>query len=976
MKRASVLGLVGLLAAGPALADATPSVRAASHAGFGRIVFDFTERVPFETAADGDRVTVQFEGASAVPDPARMPRNVLSFIGRDGAAEITVAPGARVRSGRVGNRVVIDILDAAPIRAQGRQTPARAAIRPGARGPAAAQPQPAAPAPAAAEAPPAPAAPASAAPAAPASAASVPVIVETLAKPPVETAPAKAELAKAEQPAPSAPRSAAPSVAAAAAPGPVSLVTTPVAADEPTFLAPFPAGVGAAAFRRGSGGVVVFDERRPLDLSRLREIPALAQATVQLLPAATMVRIPMPAAAQLQLQREPDGWRIQIALTAGAAKSIVPTLSPGGLDLASPVPGQVVVVPDDDGGHALLVGTLNPASGVASGVAVQRRTPEFTVAPSWLGVAVEPLADRLQLQLSKAGFTLAVPGAVLAASGADLNSLSDSTPSTRRFDFPNDPSDVLLRRMQAQVADAATSAPRDRLRKRLAAAQTMVALGLSVEAHALLTNAQADEPQTADADVAGLSAIAAMLLGRVDDAPALDDPRLTGTDEISLWRAVRDLMLDENAPGAADVAASTLPLIMSYPPALRGRLLPLAAEAIALRGPHAVVDAMLAALPDDPLLAYARAIRLEAKGDADSALLVYDALGAGRDRLLRARAASRATELRLSLGRLAPADAAEELETQLLAWRGDGRERTLRLRAAELRTQAGLWRAALDGLREVDAAFPEQRPAIRARMTGVLQAMLSAGPDRDVAPLTLVAISEDYAEFLPAGPAGAVLAALLADKLVALDLPQRAGPVLDRLMRAAPAGVARATLGARLAALRLDDGDLQGAAAALTVSNAADLPAALAETRTLILARVRAAQGDLPAATAALAALGSAAADDLRANLLAASGDWRGALVALSDLSAKVVPAEGALTDAQRNVLLRQAGAAAQASDFDRLRVLREREGPRMKGGAGGDVFRLLTTEPIRATADLPRAAGEMALARALPGQLQGLTSR
>lgn len=467
-----------------------------------------------------------------------------------------------------------------------------------------------------------------------------------------------------------------------------------------------------------------------------------------------------------------------------------------------------------------------------------------------------------------------------------------------------------------------------------------------------------------------------MLLGRVEDASALDDPKLTGTDEVSLWRAARDLMLDENAPGASDVMASTLPLVMSYPPALRSRLLPLAAEAIALHGPFAVVDALLAALPDDPLLAFARAIRLEAKGDADGALLVYDALTAGRDRLLRARAASRATELRLSLGRLAPADAAEALETQVLAWRGDGRERTLRLRVAELRTQAGQWRAALDGLREADAAFPEHRPAIRARMTAAVHAMLSAAPERNVTPLNLVAISQDFAEFMPTGPAGATLAALLADKLIALDLPQRAGPVLDRLMRAAPAGVARATLGARLAALRMDNGDPQGAVVALTASNATDLPAALIETRTLVLARARAAQGDLPAATAALTALGSAAADDLRANLLAASGDWRGALVALSDLSAKVVPAEGALTDAQRSVLLRQAGAAAQASDLDRLRILREREGPRMKGGSGGDVFRLLTTEPVRTASDLPRAAGEMALARALPGQLQGLTSR
>ncbi len=476
MMRTSIF-LVGLLAAGPAFADVTPSVRADSHAGFGRIVFDFSERVPFETAADGDRITVSFDGASVIPDPARMPRNVLSFIGNYGSAEITIAPGAKLRSTRTGNRVVIDILDAPRARPlQARQpspAQARAAIRPGAPEPAAPQPQTGAP----------PAAPA-VEPAAPAPAAPAPTAVpaEAPAKPPAEAAPPP----RIEQAMPSAPPAGpTPSTPGPVAPGPVALATVPVAADEPTFLAPFPAGVGAAAFRRGGGGVVIFDERRPLDLSGLRDVPALAQATVQLLPAATMVRIPMPASAQLQLQREPDGWRIQVSLHGSAAKAIVLLLSPAGLELASPVPGQVVVVPDDEGGHALLVGTLNPAAGVAGGVAVQRRTPEFTVAPSWLGVAVEPLADRLQLQAGKAGFILAVPDAVLAASAGDLNSLSDATPLTRRFDFPADPSDVLLRRMQAQVVDSAAAPPRVRLRKRLAAAQSMIALGLSVEAHAL-----------------------------------------------------------------------------------------------------------------------------------------------------------------------------------------------------------------------------------------------------------------------------------------------------------------------------------------------------------------------------------------------------------------------------------------------------------------------------------------------------------
>ena len=52
---------------------------------------------------------------------------------------------------------------------------------------------------------------------------------------------------------------------------------------------------------------------------------------------------------------------------------------------------------------------------------------------------------------------------------------------------------------------------------------------------------------------------------------------------------------------------------------------------------------------------------------------------------------------------------------------------------------------------------------------------------------------------------GEPLRRLLAEKLMALDLPKRADPLLTRLMRAAPYGPAQAEFGATLATLRLHE---------------------------------------------------------------------------------------------------------------------------------------------------------------------------
>ncbi len=640
-------------------------------------------------------------------------------------------------------------------------------------------------------------------------------------------------------------------------------------------------------------------------------------------------------------------------------------------------PSQVVVVPDPDSRTALLVGTVRPGSGPGAAMAMSRRTPAFQILPTWLGLAVEALSDRVQLSTRADGFALRVPSPLLAPEVAASPALANAAALTRIFDFPDLPTAALQRRMEASVAAAATAPPRARLPARLAAAQAMIALGLGAEAEGLLATARAENPgEEQNGRIAALQAIAALLDGRADLAGTVDESRLGSSDEITLWRAVAVASKNQHSPAAATAFAATLPLVIAYPGPLRRRLLPLAAETLALGGQEKAADALLTQFPNDPTLSLARALCLEAEGKTDKALAAYDQLAADHDRLVRVRAGTQAAELRHRSGTLDAAGTADALDRLLIVWRGDQRELSLRLRIAELRTQAGQFRPALELLRDTQALFPAARESIKARMGQVLQTLLVGDQASTLKPLEFIALAGDFADVVPDGASGDRLAALLAARLVALDLPDQAAPVLEHLMRAAPAGAPRARFGLQLAGMRLEGGDTTAALAALQASDAPGLPATLAEGRGLTLARAQAKSGDLPRATSTLSALGTASADELRASLLERAKDWPGTLAALRDLAAKRVAATGPLPPEQQEIVLREASAALQTGDKDTLLALRQADGPRMGNGARSDLFRLLTDRPVQSPADLPRAARDVAFARGMSASLQSLSAR
>jgi hypothetical protein len=940
--------LLALLLAVPGTASLagaqTIGLRTGDHPGFGRVVFDLPDGVTAALVREADRTVIRFAPPLVVRPGARAPRNVRALAVGPGEASLVLAPEARLRRLRLGHRLVLDILDPA-----GASAPPAPPRRP---------PPPAAPPPA----------PPMAAPAPPPEHDTGVDHGRPAPAPAVAAAPPLAPL-------PSAPPSPAPPP-----PAPVMQVAaTPAAPPLPprrAILLPFEAGVGAAAFRRGDSAIVVFDQRRPIDLAALRDDPAFAGAGVQLLPAATVLRMAVPEAESLVLSRSAPGWTVTLSSDPAPPAAIAARVAGDTLRLAAGEPGGVVSVPDPETGGAWQVGTLRRQG---QAVLVPRRTPEFALRATWLGIVVEAASDRARLRATPTGFAIGAdpPARLALADEPAAAAAADAALFTRRYDFPDLPTEALLRRLQALRAGAGRAQGGARSQQRMAVAQAMIALGLGVEAHALLGLIGTEDGRTADdPDRIGLQAIAALAAGRPAEAAAIADPRLGRSDEIALWRAIRQAMLSDRA-AAAPALAADLPLLLSYPAPLRDRLLPLAAETLARSPQREAVRPLLARLGGDRRLDLARAFLAEADaagGDPKPALDALARAADGPDRLVRARALAHAVELRLARGLIRPAEAADALDRLIYAWRGDGRELALRTRVAGLRGEAGQFRPALSLLRETIQLFPDAAAALRGQLQSTFAAAIEADRRAPLPAIEFVALVEENADLVPDGEAGRRVASRIADRLAALDLPRRAAPVLEKLAAATPPGAARAEIGTRLALLRQSLGDNAGALDALNDSEAPELPPALLETRTLAFARAAGALGDTGSATAALAKLGTTPALALRAELLETARDWPAALPALRDLAARTVPPEGVLTEDQARILLRLATAAGQLGDAATLAALRARDLARFPPGQLADLFAVLTAGPVQGVADLPRAAREARLAGAVPSALKALT--
>jgi len=248
-------------------------------------------------------------------------------------------------------------------------------------------------------------------------------------------------------------------------------------------------------------------------------------------------------------------------------------------------------------------------------------------------------------------------------------------------------------------------------------------------------------------------------------------------------------------------------------------------------------------------------------------------------------------------------------------------------------------------MRQTISAFPDTKDAkeIAADMTRTFTDLFGTDGAAKMPPLEALALYEQYRELTPPGPDGDRIIRKLAERLVEIDLLDRAAELLDHQVQYRLTGAEKAQVGTRLAGIRLLDGKPELALAALDKSVVEEITPALAEERQLLRARALSQMGKGSDAVQLLATDQSRNANLLRIDIAMRDKQWPAAAQALADVIGPP-PAAGAPLDPQvAGLVVNRAIALSLARDNAGLDALRRDFGKAMETSRDAPTFQLLT---------------------------------
>ena len=730
----------------------------------------------------------------------------------------------------------------------------------------------------------------------------------------------------------------------------------------------WPAGVvpAAAAFKRDGNLWLVFDRPPPGDLAgdtakAAPELEPVAQFEVD---GATVIRFTGSGLLTARLRREESTWILDLERGMPRLEAAIEMSVEGGSGhtwISFPVeaPGRIVSFVDPERRDRLIV---VPLSDAGPGIPADREFLQFRTLASYQGLVVQPLSETLRVTATPKAIELRDDEGLIVSQGASLALLKSNQPAPRRGTRLVDLAS--WRRGDAaafvtnkhQLLRAIAAAGPDRVgTARLELAKFYFAHGLFTEAKSMVRLSQVQDNQIAQDPRARLIVAAAEFM--TDDytaaAEGLFHPALAGEWDVDLWRTALAAVSQDWDHAAAGFAA-TDELIDAYPQVARARLRLLAAEASVATGDRDGAEHYLEAVRrDNPShmqeaqVAYLVGRGLYLEGDTEAAAEMWHRVADSKHASSRIRARVALLDLALEDGSISADDAIETLERLRFAWRGDRFEFALLQRLGDLYIMKGEHRQGLRLLRRAatHTSNPVLSAAVAARMRAVFTELFR-NPKSELPPLMALTLYEEFKELTPPGEEGDAVILNLAERLVEIDLLDRAAVVLEAQVEFRLKGVARARVAARLARIYLLGQKPRQALQALDVSEWPELPVELAAIRHRWRAQ---ALLDLDQEEAALAALGMA--DDpetlrLRSRILWRQKNWPATAMVLERLVSAVPPAVRPLREDESKAVVDLLIALTMADNRDRIRHLGQTYQEAMSRGPHAETFKLLVGNP------------------------------
>ncbi len=346
---------------------------------------------------------------------------------------------------------------------------------------------------------------------------------------------------------------------------------------------------------------------------------------------------------------------------------------------------------------------------------------------------------------------------------------------------------------------------------------------------------------------------------------------------------------------------------------------------------------------DKAMALYLDGRRALAQGNLAQALDLWNQVAGMDDRPSRARALFARTLAQLDAKQISRADAIKALDGLRFAWRGDMFEFTLLRKLGELKLAEGDPASALDALREAAVNFPDyaaSKDVMKELSDAFADVFLGKGME-DMPPLRALALYDEFKDYAPVGERGDAVVRRLVDRLVAVDLLDRAAALLEDQVNHRLTGRDKARVAAQLALIRLLDRNPDAALKALDIDVGTDVPPELQRQRQQLRARALAELNRTDEALAILATDTSRDADRLRADIFWRTHNWAEA----AKVFARLVPApaaDGKLDTEASRLVLNWASALTLAGDQQGIAALRAAYGKAMADTPFADAFRVV----------------------------------
>lgn len=935
--------------AAPASAEA--GVRAAEHPGFGRLVFEFSGPAHADADTSDEHVVVHFTDA-VDGDVAAAARRLATYVTAvDVAADrlsvvLHLRHPATLKLSNSGKLAILDLFprqDTVPeVPKTPKSGPAVKPVKPARIGAVARATAPLRPEPP--ESPPPPKAEAPADQAA--------VSVASAAPVPEPTAPPQA----ASQPPAQSP-------SAVTAVGAASLEILP---DGARLHVRFADPVAAAVMQRGDALWLGFASHQKLDISAIAASTdgPVRKVDQRSLPDGTVLKLTLKPGLAPAVSRNDGEWLVDLK----DAPSVAPPAPVEVRAEPSAARGPRVFMPVLDAAEPI---TLSEADGAiryqlvpllapAQGINLPRDYPQFQVLRSAQGIALRPKTEEVVVASLPNGVEVTAKGGLLLGQALTADRKQpDSHPILFHFADWRGPPGKFTETKQALQNVIATAPPSGQTAARSALARFYFANGFNADALGVLVRLAQQDPRAADErGFRALKGAVEIGLHRYNAAAAdLSIPELAHDPEAGLWRGVLSVA-QQDWTKARDEFAKGSNVIADYPPDMRVKLHLAMARAFYGAGDPASAKTVLGALEQEigndraslPVAAEAIYLRGEAEqalGEKSDAMRDIAAAVKADYRPVHSRALFEQTNLELAQGSIKPSEAVERLEGLRFSWRGDAFEPELLRRLGDLHVAAGDYRGGLAMWHQLVTYFAKTPEAAQAKtdMNAVFLRLYLNGESEKLPPVEAVGLFFDYRELTPTDTRGDEMIRKLADRMVRVDLLDRAAELLEHQVTRRLNGEEKSRIGARLAVIRLLDRKPDLALRALDESNVNPVSDPLAAERRHLQARAFVDLTRFDDAAKLLAGDRSRDAELTRVDIAWRRKDWTAAAQSLTALLADRDKDPAPLTATERQTVLQLAVALSLARDTAGIDRVRDRYGARLVDTPDADAFKVLTAK-------------------------------